>query len=161
MRGNEMRTMIQHSMARLVAVASVAILLSAVLQAQNTSNPAATLPASVAKAFQQAYPSATISTVVNQNDNNRSVYRIESVDKGRKRVVLYEANGSLIEVADQVEEKELPAPVAAAMHSHRRAIYVSGLKVSRGGNVEYRLTLRGSRKTAMVVKPDGTVLSFQ
>ena len=156
-----MRTMIQLSSARLVAVAGVAIMVSTVLLAQNTSNPAATLPASVAKAFQQAYPNATISTVVNQNDNNRAAYRIESVDKGRKRAVLYEANGALIEVADQVEEKELPVPVAAAMHSHRRAIYVSGLKVSRGGNVEYRLTLRGSRKTAMVVKPDGTVLSFK
>ncbi len=156
-----MRTMIQHAAARLVAVAGVAILLSTVLLAQNTSNPAATLPASVAKAFQQTYPSATISTVVNEIDNNRSAYRIESVDQGRRRAILYEANGSLIEVADQVEEKELPAPVAAAMHSHRRAIYVSGLKVSRGGSVEYRLTLRGSRKTVMVVKPDGTVLSFK
>ena len=66
-----------------------------------------------------------------------------------------------IEVAEQVEEKELPQPVAAAMHSHPRAIYVSGMKVTRGGNVEYRLTVRGSRKTAMVAKPDGTVVSFK
>jgi hypothetical protein len=27
--------------------------------------------------------------------------------------------------------------------------------------VEYRLTLRGTRKTAMVAKPDGTVVSFK
>jgi hypothetical protein len=47
------------------------------------------------------------------------------------------------------------------MHSHRRAIYVSGLKVTRGGSVEYRLTVSGSRKTAMVAKPDGTVVSFK
>ena len=66
-----------------------------------------------------------------------------------------------IEVAEQVEEKELPPPVAAAMHSHPRAIYVSGLKVTRGGSVEYRLTVRGTRKTAMVAKPDGTVISFK
>jgi hypothetical protein len=63
---------------------------------------------------------------------------------------------------DDVKEKELPKPVAAAMHSHRRAVFVSAVKVTRDGSVaEYRLTLKGSRKTAMVVKPDGTVLSFK
>ena len=47
------------------------------------------------------------------------------------------------------------------MRSHPRAIYVSGFKVTRGGSVEYRLTVRGTRKTAMVAKPDGTVVSFK
>jgi hypothetical protein len=75
--------------------------------------------------------------------------------------VLYEATGATIEVAEQIEEKELPQPVAASMHSHPRAIYVSGFKVTRGSTVEYRLTVRGTRKTAMVAKPDGTVVSFK
>ena len=78
-----------------------------------------------------------------------------------RRSALYDANGVAIEVAEQVEEKELPQPVAAAMHSHPRAIYVSGVKVTRGSTVEYRLTVRGTRKTAMVAKPDGTVISFK
>lgn len=62
---------------------------------------------------------------------------------------------------DAVTEKQLPKPVADAFHSHRRAIFVSAVKVTRGTAVEYHLTLKGSRKTAMVVKPDGTVLSFK
>jgi hypothetical protein len=63
---------------------------------------------------------------------------------------------------DDVKEKDLPKAVADAMHSHRRALFVSAVKVTRDGSVaEYRLTLKGSRKTAMVVKPDGTVLSFK
>ena len=63
---------------------------------------------------------------------------------------------------DDVKEKDLPKPVADAMHLHRRAVFVSAVKVTRDGSVaEYRLTLKGSRKTAMVVKPDGTVLSFK
>jgi hypothetical protein len=63
---------------------------------------------------------------------------------------------------DPVKEPDLPKAVADAMHSHRRAIFVSAVKVTRDGTVaEYRLTLRGSRKTAMVVKPDGTVVSFK
>jgi len=62
---------------------------------------------------------------------------------------------------EAVLEKDLPKPVAAAMHSHRRAIFVSATKVTRAGQIEYQLTLKGSRKTAMVVKPDGTVVSFK
>jgi hypothetical protein len=75
--------------------------------------------------------------------------------------VLYDASGAVVEVAEQVEEKDLPKPVADAMHSHPRAIYVSGMKVTRGASVEYQLTVRGTRKTAMVAKPDGTVVSFK
>ena len=87
--------------------------------------------------------------------------RVDSIQSGKRRIVLYDVNGTVIELAEQVEEKDLPAPVAAAMHSHPRAIYGSGMKVTRGGTVEYRLTVRGTRKTAMVAKPDGTVVSFK
>ena len=74
------------------------------------------------------------------------------------------ATGALAQDKERREavlEKDLPKPVAAAMHSHRRAIFVSATKVTRSGQVEYQLTLKGSRKTAMVVKPDGTVVSFK
>jgi hypothetical protein len=62
---------------------------------------------------------------------------------------------------EAVLEKDLPKPVAAAMRSHPRAIFVNATKVTRGTAVEYQLTLKGTRKTAMVVKPDGTVVSFR
>lgn len=123
--------------------------------------PAISLPLPVKSAFEKAYPGATISAATHERESNRTLFRIDSTQNGKRRVVLYDANGAAIEVAEQVEEKELPQPVAAAMHSHPRAIYVSGLKVTRGTSVEYRLTVRGTRKTAMVAKPDGTVVSFK
>jgi hypothetical protein len=86
---------------------------------------------------------------------------VESVEKGRRKVVRYDERGTLIEVGEQVDETDLPKPVADAVHSHRRAIFVSGMKFTRGKDVRYELTLRGSRKTAMVAKPDGTVVSFK
>ena len=123
--------------------------------------PATTLPPPVKSAFEKAYPGATISAATQERESNRTLFRIDSTQSGKRRVVLYDANGAALEVAEQVEEKELPQPVAAAMHSHPRAIYVSGLKVTRGTSVEYRLTVRGTRRTAMVAKPDGTVVSFK
>jgi hypothetical protein len=125
------------------------------------SNGAAPLPQAVKNAFEHAYPGATIATALPTTDAGRTVFRIVSVDHGRSRVVLYESDGKVVEIAEQVEEKDLPKPVAAAMHEHPRAIYASGMKVTRGGTVEYRLTVRGTRKTALITKPDGTVVSFQ
>ena len=90
-----------------------------------------------------------------------TVYRVEGQDEGRRRVAVYDAAVSLIESAEQVDEKALPAPVVAAIRTHRRAIYAVGMKVIRTGATHYELTLRGSRRTATVVKPDGTVVSFE
>ena len=87
--------------------------------------------------------------------------RVETTEKGRKKVVLYDASGNVLEMSEQVEEKDLPKPVLDAIHSHRRAIFVSAMKVTRKGTVEYQITVRGSRRTAMVAKADGTVLSFK
>lgn len=133
--------------------------LTATLLAQKPAPGA--LPPAVKKAFEQAYPGATISAAAQERDGDRTVFRVESVDRGRRRLVLYDTNGTVIEVSEQMEEKDLPPPVAAAMHSHPRAIYVTGMKVTRGASVQYELTLRGTRKTAMIAKPDGTVVSFK
>ena len=87
--------------------------------------------------------------------------RVETTEKGRKKVVLYDASGALLEMSEQVEEKDLPKPVLDAIRSHRRAIFVSAMKVTRKGGVEYQITVRGSRRTAMIAKADGTVVSFK
>ena len=81
--------------------------------------------------------------------------------KGWQDSLRSDAAEQVVEVTESVQENELPQPVADAMHSHPRAIFVSATKVTRGGSVEYRLTVRGTRKTAMVAKPDGTVISFK
>jgi hypothetical protein len=140
-------------------ILAVVLVLTATSFAQAPAT--ATLPPAVKSVFEKAYPASTIAAVAQERDNNRAVFRIDSTQNGKRRILLYDANGTVIEIAEQVEEKDLPAPVAAAMHSHPRAIYGSGLKVTRGANVEYRLTVRGTRKTAMVAKPDGTVVSFK
>jgi len=143
-----------------IVMASVALALAQAPSSASAS-AAAAVPAAVVKAFQQAYPGATISASSPERHAGGTAFRIESVDKGKRRTVLYQPAGVVIEVGEQVSEQELPAPVLAAMRSHPRAIYGSGLKITRGTSVEYHLTLRGTRKTAMLAKPDGTVVSFK
>jgi Peptidase propeptide and YPEB domain len=155
----------RHAIRRMALALTVVVVVvsGATGQAQKPSSAArpATLPAEAMKAFKQAYPDASITTTLQDTVNGRTVFRVDSIDKDRRRVVVYDARGAVLQVAEQVEEQELPPPVAAAMHSQPGAIFVSAMKVTEGKTTEYRLTLRGSRRTAMVVKPDGTVLSFK
>lgn len=134
--------------------------LPAVAGAQS-AGPPPPVPAAVLNAFHQTYPGATITAASTQRDNGRATFRVEAAVKGRRHVVLYDARGSIIEIAEEVADTDLPGPVTAAWRSHPRASYVSGMKVSRGKAVRYELTLRGTRKTALVVQPDGTVVSFK
>jgi hypothetical protein len=152
------------TIARLVGVmvaAGLGAALTAGASAQAPSSPTTSLLPAILKAFEQAYPGATISATSQERHNGKTAVRVQSVDKGRRRSVLYEPGGAVIEVAEQIEEKELPAPVAAAMRSHPRAIFVSATKVTRGGTVQYQLLLRGTRKTTLIARPDGTVVSFK
>src|SRR5687767_3390385 len=91
----------------LVVTAMVAVLLavSPTLFAQSAG--AASLPAAVRKAFEQSYPGAAISTATQTRDGNATVFRIDSTDRGRRRMVLYDASGKVVEVSEQVSEKEL------------------------------------------------------
>lgn len=136
------------------------VMMTAVSSAQTPATSASAPPA-VKAAFEKAYPGASISGIAPEQEGNRPAFRVSGLHNGKRRSVLYDSAGAVIEVAEAVDERELPPPVAAAMHSHPRAIYVGGLKVTRGAAVEYRLTMRGTRKTAMVAKPDGTVVSFK
>jgi hypothetical protein len=65
------------------------------------------------------------------------------------------------DVREPVAESDLPAPVLAAGRSRPRATIAEAAKVTRGGQVVfYELRLTGTRKTHMVVSPDGQVLTF-
>jgi hypothetical protein len=127
---------------------------------QAPTGPARALPTTVLNAFQKAYPSAAITAATQEREGGQVAFRVECQDRAQRRVLVYGLNGTLLEASEQVGEKELPAPVAAAVKA-QKASYVRGMKVTRGGLVHYELTLRGNRKSTMIVKPDGAVVSYK
>jgi hypothetical protein len=121
--------------------------------------PARELPSSVLTAFQASYPGATISAVNTERDGNSLAFRVDAQDRGLRRVLLYSLHGSVIESSEQVNEKDLPKPVLDAIRSQKKAVFVKGMKVTRSVTTYYELTLRGTRKTTMVVRPDGSLVT--
>jgi hypothetical protein len=155
----------QNAIGRFVIVLALAVgampPVAGFAQAPSPESRPATLPPETMQAFQQAYPDATITTTLRDRLDGRTVFIVDSVDKDRRRVVTFDERSAVVSIAEQVEEADLPPPVAAAMHADARLNFVAGVKFTRGSTIEYRLTVRGARKTAMVVKPDGTVVSFK
>jgi hypothetical protein len=144
-----------------VSVLGLALLIAVSVSAQVPNapqGPARDLPTPVLAAFQKSYPMATIHGVSTERDGNSLAFRVDATDKGLRRVLLYSLTGSVIESSEQVNEKDLPKPVLDAMHSQKKVAFVKGMKVTRSITTYYELTLRGTRKTTMVVKPDGTVV---
>jgi hypothetical protein len=123
------------------------------------SGAARDLPSPVINAFEKAYPGAVIVGASQDRQDGKIAFRVEATDKGRRRVLVYDLAGALLEAAEQADEKDLPAPVAAAVHERPHVTYLRGMKITRGVNVFYELTVRGSRKTTMIVKPDGTIVT--
>jgi hypothetical protein len=149
---------------RSLAFAVLVLLVAASASAQIPAaphGPARDLPSPVLAAFQKSYPNATINSVNTERDGSSMAFRIDATDKGLRRVLLYSLAGSVIESSEQVSEKELPKPVLDAIRSHKKAVFVKGMKITRSLTTHYELTLRGTRKTTMVVRPDGSVVSFK
>ena len=125
------------------------------------SGAARVLPSRVLSAFEKAHPNAVITSADQDRQEGKIVFRVDALDKGRRQVIVYDLSGTVIEAAAQVDEKDLPAPVAAAIREHKGATFVKAMKITRGINAHYELTLRGTRKATMIVKADGAVIAYK
>ncbi len=122
------------------------------------TGPSRELPSTVIAAFEKGYPAATITAASTERKDGKMAFRLEAQDRGRRRVLVYDLKGEVIEAAEQVDEADLPPAVAATIRQHR-ASYVRGMRVTQGAIVRYELMLRGTRKATMVLKEDGTVIT--
>ena len=150
-------------MKRLLVAALFALLVQGALaSAQAVQTGAARdLPSTVISAFEKAYPDATMTSSSEERQEGQVAFRVEATQKGRRVVAVYSVAGKLLESAEQVSEADLPKPVADAVRAYPKASFVKGMKIVRGANVRYELTLRGTRKTTMIVSPNGKVASFK
>lgn len=152
-------------MSRIATTLACALLLVAsVASAQAPASPQGAvrdLPSTVVAAFEKAYPAATITDASQERQEGKVAFRVDALEKGRHIAVTYAVDGSVIESAEQVDEADLPKAVVDAVRSYPKAKFVKGMKVTRGVNVNYELTLRGTRKALMIVKPDGAVVSLK
>lgn len=114
------------------------------------------LPAPVTAAFKKAYPNATIRGTAKEAENGKTVYEVESVEHGRSRDLIYGTDGQVLEVEEQIDPADLPAPVTASLKKMYPAAKVAlAEKLTRGKTIRYELTLKGAAKQSVSFTPEG------
>jgi len=123
------------------------------------AKPKVTLPPAVEAAFKAAYPSATINNVSKEKEGGQEIYEVESVDRGLHRDLNYKADGTVVDMEEEVAEADLPASVAAAIKTrYPKATVAKREKLTKGATVTYEIQLKGG-PGEVVLTPDGKWIS--
>ena len=129
--------------------------------AQTPAKPVA--PAAIAAAFKKAYPNATIKSVTKELAVGKTAYEVESVDNGRRRDLIYNADGSVVMIEDEMTEAEFPAAVAAAITKRYPKATITlreKLTITKGSVVQYEAELKGAGAvTEAILTVDGKWVS--
>ena len=114
------------------------------------------LPAAVQAAFKKSYPTATIRGTAKETENGKTVYEVESLDKGMARDLIYNPDGTVVEMEEAMSQADLPAPVTAALQKmHPKATITVAEKVTKGTSVQYDLQIKGGKTPTVAFFPDG------
>ncbi len=117
------------------------------------------LPSAVLSAFKSAYPAAVIKHTSKEQEGGKTVYEIESLDRGVNRDLLYAPDGTVIECEEQIRETDLPTPVAEAVKRlYPHATIAKAERTTRGDTLQYDLALRGAPRAEVSLLPDGTLV---
>ncbi len=118
------------------------------------------LPAAVTTAFKKAYPNATIRGTSKETEDGKTLYEVESVENGKARDFLYSPDGTVIEVEEEMNAADLPAPVAAGVKKlYPTATVAVAEKQTRGTTVQYELKIMGAAKKSVSFMLDGTLVT--
>ena len=114
--------------------------------------PKKNLPPAVLQAFEQQHPSATIKAIIRDVRKEGTLYEIESVDSSLSRHLLYQPDGTLVEVEEVIEPEALPQVVLDGLKTrYPSATIRSSERSTRGEHVEYELAITVGRRTMNVV----------
>lgn len=131
------------------------------VQAQDKKISKKDVPAVVLTAFQKAYPNAKIRGFLTETEGGKTYYEIESVE-GKKTIdALVQPDGTIYEVEEGVQSKDLPAAVTATVAAKypKGKIESKAEKTTQGTNVTYDLTVTaGKSKVGLIIDSNGKIL---
>ncbi len=120
------------------------------------ASPALKLPAPILAAFQKSYPNAVIKTASSEKDKGKVVWEVESTENGLGRDLVYEPDGRVVEMEEQIAVGDLPAPVTEAVKaSYPKAVITKAERLTRGATLHYELQLKGAVVKAIELTPEG------
>jgi hypothetical protein len=155
------------TMSRAIRVAAAATVLFSVLaiaQDQEKKIQRSDLPPAVEKAVAEQSEGATIRGFSQEKENGQTYYEAELMVNGHTKDVLVDANGSVVEVEEQVSTESLPAAVRQGLQDKAgkgKLVKVETL-TKKEKLVAYEAKVLTNGKTSEVqVGPDGKPLDHE
>lgn len=123
------------------------------------SIPCKTLPTAVQTKSKDVVATATVHHCVKDVSGGKTTYELETMLDGRSKDITFDGTGNVLEVEQQVEASELPAPVASAFQKAAEGGSMGKIEsLTRADKVvsyEGVVTHHGKR-SELAFRPDGS-----
>ena len=113
--------------------------------AAKAEDPAAKLPKAILDAFKKTYPKAVIKNVAEEKADGKTTWEVESTDSGLARDLVYNPDGTVVDIEEEVAAASLPSAVTAALKAkYPKAAITKAEKLTTGKTFVYELTITGA-----------------
>jgi uncharacterized membrane protein YkoI len=137
-----------------VAVAAACLLGSVGLHAAERKIQKKDLPAAVQKALDAETKGGSVKGFAKETENGKVFYEMETVKDGRSRDVLFDPDGHVVEVEEEVPLESVPEAVKTALSAHGKVTKVEA--VTKGSVTVYEGHVeKGGKKSEVKVSADG------
>ncbi len=122
------------------------------------SIPCKALPSAVQAASHDAVGNGTVRNCVKDVSGGKTSYELETMLDGRSKDITFGADGSVLEIEQQVELDSLPAPVASAFKRASESGTLGRIESVTHGNtvVSYEgVVTRNGKKSEIAFRPNG------
>ncbi len=118
------------------------------------------LPAEVKRAFEEAYPNATLLNSVSFVRDGATFFKLSTLDGSKSRELLYAADGALLEFIESISALELPEAIKVVLHEeHPNTSIVSARRIVSAAPTLYEVTLKvGEEQKTTVYDTKGNVV---
>ena len=142
---------------RFRALMAVVFLMPVLAYAGDTRVTLTDLPAAVLRAVQRETKGTTIRSISRETENGRTVYEVETDAAGRTKDLLFDANGTILEIEEEIAAADVPAAALTAItRTAGRGKVTKIEKVTKGAAISYEAQIQGARMSEVVVRPDGS-----
>jgi Putative beta-lactamase-inhibitor-like, PepSY-like len=128
---------------------------AAAVLAQESKIEMKDLPATIQKAAKaEESKGATLKGFAKEIEQGKTFYEVETTVNGRARDLLYDSNGQLIEVEEELAHDAVPPAVMKALSAHGTVGKVES--VTKGKAVTYESVVKTKAGTSVEVTVDGS-----
>ena len=116
------------------------------------------LPAAVQAAVKEQTKNATLVGVSKEADKGKTLYEVETKIGGKTRDLLLDANGTVVEIEDEIELSAVPTAAQQAIQKKAAGGTIKKVeKLTKGVSISYEVALlKNGKSSEFAVNPDGS-----